>query len=382
MFNVSSRLIIWPMFSVSIAKWSFFSIPSLTIGLIKTWAELGVPMLIPVASTHKEMVDMIGKHDSIDFVPIETSQIGNGFVYYKDVSNFRKRADWKVVLNINVEVTSQVRSLLFKSFPRFSPTIINYVMFSLGEPFSKEDRFLIGSNIVSAPSIFSSEFNQSEASRFLSTFFTGSIVSNWKKTFVNLGIDISRLEEHKPSRVGDGVTRFIYGGRLASHKHFEIGLRVISRIVSSGSSAEYIVHTYSKSYCGMLSDMAKTNSFIRPFYDQPKAKYYENLSRADIFLCCSTAESYGLAVYEALYLGVIVVFMRADWISAVLPKHYPFIVDSEEEMVQCSSWIMRNLNEAREKILPYIEWIRDNHDKKKQDISLLDTVQKLGGVYE
>ncbi len=92
-----------------------------------------------------------------------------------------------------------------------------------------------------------------------------------------------------------------------------------------------------------------------------RGKEYESLLEgADVFLCMSRNESFGLSFFEHCRQGKSGIYLKEPWQKGLLPKEYPFICETEEEVFARLLWVIDNLEEAQKRVAFMKDWIPQN----------------------
>jgi len=95
----------------------------------------------------------------------------------------------------------------------------------------------------------------------------------------------------------------------------------------------------------------------------PYADYVQMLTRCHVSCSASIEEGFTFGHAEQVCTGNPTIMPRREWAwSLVNDEKYPFLYTGETEMLAMIKWCLMNLEEAREKMKPYSEYIMKTHD--------------------
>jgi len=120
---------------------------------------------------------------------------------------------------------------------------------------------------------------------------------------------------------------------------------------------QYIVEEFKEKAYKELSKY--TELHVNP----PREQYERLLEGADVFVCMSKNESFGLSFFEQLQAGQVGIYLKKPWQKGLLPEEYPFICETEEEVFARLLWVVDNLEEAQSRIAFMEDWLAEHVGK-------------------
>jgi glycosyltransferase involved in cell wall biosynthesis len=151
---------------------------------------------------------------------------------------------------------------------------------------------------------------------------------------VNLGVDCASIDSAVPNpRQKDDPFTFIYGGRPALSKGIDLALELADTMYRTGKKIAFNAYfVLDRSLVGgKLKAWKDKYPFLQIFENCSQPEFWSACKAADVFLCASGDENYGLSFLECLRCGVPVIFFDRPWIYGILPDDYPYIVQSRWE---------------------------------------------------
>lgn len=182
---------------------------------------------------------------------------------------------------------------------------------------------------------------------------------------IPLSIDVDRIQ-FKQRKNPDSV-RIMFATSLNPCKQIEKIAKMVDRIWSMGRRIEMVISM--PWWSGDSSDLEEYLIGLFPIlktdhgrlYVNPERRVYEQLlSEADVFVGMSEYESFGISYFEQLQGGQVGVYLDRPWSRAVLPKDYPFLYESDEEVFGALLWVIDNLEKAQNRVKDVEEWLREN----------------------
>ena len=113
-----------------------------------------------------------------------------------------------------------------------------------------------------------------------------------------------------------------------------------------------------------------------------KQEYYERMEEETAFVACSKDESYGIGYVEALYAGVVGIFVDKPWVYQIVPDGYPFIFKTKEDGAAMLAFVLQDPERARQMISECAggniqQWIREHHNAQAFDVAVVAMVEEF-----
>ena len=191
-------------------------------------------------------------------------------------------------------------------------------------------------------------------------------------------IDYARIlknaEESCPISRNDKKLLFVAVGRIVEQKNFIMLARVCARlskefdfevwIVGDGNQREDVEKILHEENCSCVKILGM------------QSNPHKYLAKADFLVSTALWESYGLAIQEALVLGVPVLSTRCPAIEECFDTRFGMLVDCKEDAMEAG---MRYILEKPECVDQYKEAIRKEYDKESLWDKRLNEIEALLG---
>lgn len=118
-------------------------------------------------------------------------------------------------------------------------------------------------------------------------------------------------------------------------------------------------------------------------YSCSRDEYMHEAARCHVSLSAAGEETFAMHIIEHLALGLVCVVPNKDWVWRWIPKDYPFVYESRslEQAYGVVSWVMDNLEKAKEMIRPICEKIFAEYDSKLAMERYLEVIERrIAGV--
>lgn len=182
----------------------------------------------------------------------------------------------------------------------------------------------------------------------------------------------ARMERAAAGQVGG---RLFWGGRLANQKKPRVTFPLMRRadlIASAGLDGrdegyQPVISTNRPEGDPDVQWVRETFPDWELHTGMNRDKFFEVMSKGDVFMCDSPSESYGVAWLEMLAAGMLGVFAPAWWNETLLPKWYPFVHEDPEERARMAGSLLRDFPDGplfKEYVPRVREWIEQEHNEQ------------------
>lgn len=170
------------------------------------------------------------------------------------------------------------------------------------------------------------------------------------------------------------------GTRINTTKRVEKVFQLYDKFYSSGRNVQVVVTAPNPegSVFGKKFVSEYLQGAIKWFYTScPRDKYFEEASKAHVFLVASIGENISNFLVEQLYLGLIGIVPDMPYVWEMLPRDYPFCYRSFDEAYTILMWIQEHYDEARAKVEPYRQMIREKYAESLVFKQEVDHIRKV-----
>jgi glycosyltransferase involved in cell wall biosynthesis len=177
------------------------------------------------------------------------------------------------------------------------------------------------------------------------------------------GIDLQTFRESSTERI---LYRFFSAGRLVPKKNFLSVLKAFARFHCEHPNATLVLAGDGPDR-GILVEFVATNNLqnaVQFLGHLPQKRLADELAKSEVFLFLSEEEMLPNVVKEAMASGCICVVRRTPGIEELIESSdYGFVVDSDEQAIDCTRAIFRMTQEERCRMAARaIQFIAENYD--------------------
>jgi glycosyltransferase involved in cell wall biosynthesis len=170
------------------------------------------------------------------------------------------------------------------------------------------------------------------------------------------------------------------GMRFNTTKRVDKIFEIYDKFYASGRPIDIVMTTPNPELSLVKKDFM--NKFlkrcIRLFYMScGRHKYFEEASKCHAFLVTSDGENAPNFFVEQIYLGLVAVLPDKPYVWEMLPKDYPFVYRSADEAYSWLVYVQENYEEARQRMEPYRQYVKDNYEKDFTFKKSVDYVRTL-----
>ena len=176
----------------------------------------------------------------------------------------------------------------------------------------------------------------------------------------------------------DKFTLFI-GARLNLDKQWRDIIDAYNRFYSFGHDVNIQICSPSNAK-NAERELVKTNAAISIFTECPQPDFLREAASSHVVLNTSKIEGFSVGIVQQLYIGLIMLLPRLDWVKGLLKEKYddyPFLYD-DGEMEQAQSLMLEIFEDyegSKKKILWLPAWLKKNYDSKS--VCIPQMYQKL-----
>lgn len=380
-----TSLFVWLPFQARAENWDKYSIQILMRKALWDFAAMGVDLIVPVAQSHRDWIEKNNYlPDGVRTVDISLTYTGP----YVQLGEYKKmklnqKEDDLLIFSTEPNNSHIFPALLKKPWLNVPPPMVNYVLFSVDEAMSSKTSLpMLFANLIGAPTIYNSPACMRQVKKAALKCMSPALLSHFDETarVVPLGINVEGIEKFRQERVDDGVLRFLYGGRMTSHKEIERTVDLVNALYVKEVKVQYTIQTYGVNSCKKLKELASKYDFICPVYNAPQSVFYQNAFTHDVFVCASKIETFGLSFYEMMYCGMVPVFFRRDWQRGLYDEGSGVFVSSDAQCLSALYEIVANKESALKKASMAKEWVLGNMTSTAKNAELLNKIKELGGI--
>lgn len=201
------------------------------------------------------------------------------------------------------------------------------------------------------------------ALRYIQPFY---VKKTFDRAFVNpCGIGVRDIDEHtKDVKKHEKFTCF-FGGRLNwGSKRAPITLGFMDRFFAFGRDVRVIASSPS-------GESMKTEAFTKKFASlelfpyMPTQDFWRKAKECHVFVSFSKIEGFTVGVVEMLYMGLIGLLPKSDWVKGLLMERYddyPFKHGDETECLAIMRYVYENYEKACAQVAWLPEFIRERYN--------------------
>ncbi len=229
-------------------------------------------------------------------------------------------ADHTIVINMDVIDSIAVFQVLHRHGAE--PKIMNFEWMNPSVYHHRVNFAAMGLSFAMFPTFCNSERTAGEVREVVRRWTVPPLAEKAKIDWVNLGVNLERVQERQPTDVPVVLYPAIY---MYERKQPRVFLEVVERLAHRTQiQVEARLHE-----SHLASELAMTLggkdwARVGPL-TTTREGYWSALARTTAFLATALEESYGLEYIEALLAGAIGVFPERPWVHAILPPGYPFV---------------------------------------------------------
>jgi glycosyltransferase involved in cell wall biosynthesis len=129
-------------------------------------------------------------------------------------------------------------------------------------------------------------------------------------------------------------------------------------------------------------DFANVGKQFVIFENNPRDNFIRMLRKFTCFICPLSHLDHPTGIFEALYMGVPGILSESDYQQTFF-KDYPFVIKpkNKEQLLSTLLWIRENKEEARDKVLPWRDIIREKYNAPKCIRVLADDIETQARKY-
>lgn len=189
--------------------------------------------------------------------------------------------------------------------PRFRyPKIINHFIEGYGDYSFKDPRTIKRINGVTyLPTIFNSMHTMMEFSKMAKS---GQLAILGQK-YINLGIELEKLCKIKSEKYKE-FTWIFPGNALLSVKNLELFFKVFDKLYETGRKFKVKMYLAEN-----FIPKAPVRDYLEVSKSLPQEEFWKEASKCHAFLATSKSESYGMAYWELMALGLVGIFYKQQW---------------------------------------------------------------------
>jgi len=113
--------------------------------------------------------------------------------------------------------------------------------------------------------------------------------------------------------------------------------------------------------------IVQSNQAIETHFECEQPEFLRYAAECHVTLWMSKVEGFTVGLAQQLYLGLICVLPRVDWVKEILQEtydDYPFLFTRNKEAKGHLKWIFENYDEAKAKVAWVPGWIKERYDTK------------------
>lgn len=328
--------------------------------------------------------DPYGVGGNIDYLPTlndSVTELPYGYINQSFKKALNNRNDYYLCVNQRITAGPMLQKILSKPFIGFQCEMVNYVSLSdLDVPamhlYPSIPMETLAGLVLSWNILWSRAWLDRLAIQ-MSEVFRPSLVRQFKRRSYPsfLGIDCQRVDEVQSiAREDKEQFVFVWGGRMTGFKNLPKSLEVADVLFRSGKNIRFDFYLCNPGTIpkDKLEKMKKDYPFLRIFINKSQEEFWAACKAADVFVCFSEHESYGLAYMECLRAGVPVIFWDKYWVHVWINDEYPYIVRNVSEAVAVCNTLYADRDAGRPHVETASAHIEANHNRKKHCRDVVD----------
>ena len=241
------------------------------------------------------------------------------------------------------QIEKRLRSLAYSECITFFPT-------------DRERRIAAG---------FSSKFLSSKA---MADFYEKSVVRSQ-------GIPAKRISSYANEVNKYDKFTCVFSARFNSNKQWDKILEVYEDIFRMGRDVQIKAVATTAS----PADLDKRFSKVEFIPTQSYEDYVDLISRSHVAVSMSLDEGFSFGWSEHICTGNPVLLPNKSWALGLVDDKYPYLYNSEVELIAMLKWVYDNYEEAREKMSKYADYFVSTHDIQTAADDILSRVSDTMG---
>lgn len=284
-----------------------------------------------------------------------------------------------LVINMDVIDSTHVWGVLHSTAPE--PKLMNFVWWSASENFHhRVNKAVLGLTFALFPTFANSERTASEIREIMRKWTTQPAYEQARLAWSNLGVRIERVQPRREPEVPVVLYPAIY---VHDRKRPWTFIDIVEKVAKKTQ-----IHVQMRLHeAHLISEPAMHLSQHKWAWVGPlrtREGYWEALAATTAFVATATEESYGLEYVEALFAGVIGIFVDAPWARALVPEGYPFFYRTEAEAVAMLTRAVSDPAGCRAQLDEiaggsFTEWIGRHHSDDDFERALATQAKKWFG---
>lgn len=154
--------------------------------------------------------------------------------------------------------------------------------------------------------------------------------------------------------------RLLFCGRLNANKRFDLVLRSYGKVLMSRMDVDVWVHAGTGAFNKLDPKTARWHQTSESL--PLREDYHHLLSTANVGAYASLDEGVNATVLEMLSWGIVMALPNRPWVRKLFGGlEYPYQYGSEKELPPLLDWLLDHEAEARDRLAPIREVIRERH---------------------
>jgi glycosyltransferase involved in cell wall biosynthesis len=195
---------------------------------------------------------------------------------------------------------------------------------------------------------------------------------------VPLGIRCDEIDEFVGKEKSKEKFTLFFGGRLTANKQWQKVLGDYEKFFSFGREIDLVV----------CAPLGSTSMFKAQRWGNwgeinlglPRNQYLEKLASCHVSMSNSIEEGFTVGIIEQIYAGLVVLLPDREWARSLLgdaARDYPFFYSGgHEDAYVALKYVFENYDEARAKMEPTRQYIREHYDFSIVSKHTFDVVER------